>query len=132
MIAFNGFDGIVDGNASSNANAFRGNSIFSNGVNNQPSSSLGIDLGGAGVTPNDAGDADTGTNNLQNFPVITSVTPGANSVNVKGTLNSKASTSFTLDFYANSVCDPSGFGEGAIRRLNLCHDQLLRRCNLRC
>ena len=45
--------------------------------------------------------------------MITSVTPGANSVNVKGTLNSAASTSFVLDFYANSVCDPLGFGEGA-------------------
>jgi uncharacterized repeat protein (TIGR01451 family) len=38
------------------------NSIFSN--------AFGIDLGNDGATANDAGDADTGTNNLQNTPVF--------------------------------------------------------------
>src|SRR5205807_519329 len=46
-------------------NAVRGTSIDRNG-------GLGIDLGDDGVTPNDAGDGDTGPNNLQNFPVLTS------------------------------------------------------------
>ena len=87
-----------------------GNSIYSN-------AGLGIDLGGNGttpdgVTPNDACDADTGGNNLQNFPVITSVTPGATNTTIAGTLNSTASTQFRLEFFANTSCDPAGNGEG--------------------
>jgi hypothetical protein len=115
-IAFNGEDGIVCGGSTATGNTFRGNSIFSNGIFISTSATVGIDLLGAfGVTPNDAGDGDTGANNLQNFPVLTSVTPVGGGVNVKGTLNSTASTTFALDFYANSVCDASGNGEGARR-----------------
>ena len=50
-------------------NTFLSNSIFSNG-------GLGIDLFPNGVTPNDAGDGDTGANNLQNFPDIVSAQLG--------------------------------------------------------
>ncbi len=38
---------------------------------------LAIDLGNDGFTPNDAGDADAGPNELLNFPVITGFTAGA-------------------------------------------------------
>ena len=85
-----------------------GNSIFSN-------ASLGINLGfnGAdGVTPNDPGDADTGPNNLQNFPVLTSVKTSVGMTTIIGTLNSIASTTYRLEFFSNSAIDPSGFGEG--------------------
>src|SRR6185437_9904063 len=111
----NGSDGVVVAtNSTAAGNLIRGNSIFSNGREMPPSSgTINIDLGANGVTPNDAGDSDTGANNLQNFPVITSVNVSANSVNVKGTLNSASSQTFTLDFYANSACDPVGFGGGA-------------------
>ena len=50
---------------SSAGNTISRNSIFSN-------VGFGIDLDLNGVTPNDGlGDADTGPNNLQNYPVIT-------------------------------------------------------------
>jgi hypothetical protein len=115
VIAFSGYNGVVVAtNATAAGNAIRGNSIFANGHLNHPSGvTLGIDLGNNGVTPNDAGDGDNGANKLQNFPVVTLVTLGVNSVNVKGTLNSTASQTFSVDFYANSVCDASGNGEGA-------------------
>jgi hypothetical protein len=86
-------------------NAILGNSIFSNG-------GLGIDLNDDSVTANDACDADTGSNTLQNFPVITSVTAGVGSTTVQGTLNSVASTQYRIEFFANDACDPSGFGQG--------------------
>jgi CSLREA domain-containing protein len=100
-IAFNGGDGVWI-QAGTN-NDVLSNSVFSN-------SGLGIDLGTNGVTPNDTGDGDSGPNNLQNFPVVTSATTG--SITVQGTLNSKASTTFTLQFFSSPVCDPAGYGEG--------------------
>ena len=40
--------------------------------------------------------------------VITSATTTA----VAGTLNSTANTTFSIEFFRNGSCDPSGFGEG--------------------
>lgn len=110
VIAFNGAIGIRSNGANVLQNFYRGNSIYSNGTLIAPG--LGIDLGALGPTANDAGDADTGANRLQNFPVITTVNTGAGSTNVKGSLNSSAGASFDLDFYRNTACDPSGNGEG--------------------
>lgn len=113
VIAFNGLRGIALGGSQSTGNSIRGNSIYSNGTSGSAlTPGLGIELGSSGPTPNDPGDADTGANNLQNFPIIASVTAGGSSTNVKGSLNSAANSSFNLDFYRNSVCDPSGNGEG--------------------
>jgi len=81
-----------------------GNSIHSNTL-------LGIDIEADGVTPNDVGDGDGGSNGSQNFPVITSVPTGG--AQVAGTLNSLPSTQYELAFYSSAVCDPSGHGEGA-------------------
>jgi hypothetical protein len=95
QILFNQRNGV--GLASGSGSTVRGNRIFGNWK-------LGIDLGPAGPNANDAGDADTGANGLQNAPVLTSATPEAGGTRVIGTLNSTASSSFLLDFYANAVC----------------------------
>src|SRR5204863_1193369 len=51
-------------------------------------------------------------NNLQNFPVITSVTASVGSTLIQGTLNSNASTGpYRIEFFSSSSCDASGFGE---------------------
>ncbi len=74
---------------------------------------LGIDLGTNGVTANDAGDADTGANSLQNFPVLTSaITDESTTVTISGSINSTASTTFRIEFFASTAPDASGNGEG--------------------
>ena len=102
-ISFNSGDGVAAD--SGTGIAILGNSVFSN-------TGLGIDLSPDGVTPNDAGDGDAGANNLQNFPILTSAVTGGGTITIGGTLNSAASTDFRVEFFANSACDPSGFGEG--------------------
>lgn len=59
--------GIVLAPAAGNQNLIRLNSLFDHDL-------IGIDLGDDGPTPNDATDADSGANDLQNFPVISSAT----------------------------------------------------------
>ncbi len=86
--------------------AILGNSIFSNGA-------LGIDLSTFGVNTNDLNDADTGANGLQNYPVLTQAVAGGG-VGVRGTLNSRPSKTFLLQFFASPTCDGSGNGEGQI------------------
>ena len=109
LISGNTDDGIQVGSPADptpTMNALLRNSIFGNGA-------LGIDLDpGNGVTPNDAGDADTGPNNLQNFPELTSAASNATTTTIGGTLNSEANKQYRLEFFSNSACDPSGNGEG--------------------
>lgn len=104
IIAFNGGSGVAV--RAGTTNLITGNSITAN-------ASLGIDLGSTAVTDNDAGDADTGPNNLQNYPVLTSASLISNGLTfVNGTLNSAPNAKFTVEFFENDTNDPSGFGEG--------------------
>jgi len=108
VIAFNGTaregaKGVYVANGLSNGVKILGNSIHSN-------RSLGIGFfSGDEVTPNDPGDADTGPNNLQNFPVLTRIAGGSD---IDLTLDSTPNSTFTIQVFANDGCDPSGYGEG--------------------
>jgi hypothetical protein len=111
IIALNGvgFPGVVPGVAVQNGtkNKISGNSIYGN-------TGKGIDFNfpfTISPTPNDHCDLDTGANNLQNYPVITAVTPGA-STRIQGTLDSIAGETFRLEFFANANCYRSGYGPG--------------------
>ncbi len=104
IIAFNGDSGVQI--LTGTGNLIRSDSIHSNG-------GLGINLGADGVTPNDPMDADSGPNNLQNFPVLSSAINNGSSTTVRGTLNSAANTQFVVEFFSNTSCDSSMHGEGA-------------------
>ena len=105
VIAGNSLRGVaID---SGTGHTVRGNAIYANG-------GLGIDVGIDGaVTLNDAGDGDTGANNLQNFPVLTAAATTGSQITIAGTLNSTANGTFRIEFFASpSPGDPSGYGEG--------------------
>jgi parallel beta-helix repeat protein len=90
-IAFNGHDGVlVDQGAS---NAIRRNVIAGHDTG------LGIELTNNG-------------NNSQAAPVLTAATSDSSGTTIEGTLTSTPDTTFTVEFFADTVCNPSGYGEG--------------------
>ncbi|HEY7036707.1 MAG TPA: hypothetical protein VH482_35595, partial [Thermomicrobiales bacterium] len=101
VIAFNGGGAGIRIAGGAVGNRIRGNRFFDNGT-------VAIDLDNSsgsstGPTPNDPGDADTGGNNLQNYPIVTSVDYGASTM-VHANLNSTPSMIFDIDFFANPTC----------------------------
>ena len=89
-------------------NAILHNNIYNNG-------GLGIDLGSDGPTANDAGDVDTGVNNLMNYPVLRSAQSDEQETIVTGTLDTAEPQTATIEFFAPlNEGDPSGYGEGVI------------------
>ncbi|MFL6278125.1 MAG: BACON domain-containing protein [Blastocatellia bacterium] len=90
-----------------------GNAILTNTIT--ANHGLGIDLAPDGVNANDTGDGDSGPNNLQNYPVLqTANSLVGGGATVQGTLNSTASATFTIQFFANDSCNSSSNGEGQI------------------
>jgi hypothetical protein len=87
-----------------------GNSILGNSIHSN--AALGIDIGGDGVTPNDIGDADTGPNNRQNFPILTWAASGGGHTTILGTFNSEPSKTYRIEFFFSPACDSSGHGQG--------------------
>ena len=110
--------GTLDGEDAETAlfNPILSNSIFSNGQ-------LGIDLdssfiptvNGDGPTTNDGEpDDDKGGNNLQNYPVLTSAVASGIQTSVIGSLTSDEEIPYLIQFFADPLGDPSGFGEGRV------------------
>lgn len=120
-IAYNRLAGVfVESGVS---NSILGNSIFRNG-------GLGIDLAPVGPTPNDPGDGDSGTNDLQNSPELIEIIHGMTCADGAGNcipcipapgintyrwrLHSIPKTTFRIEFFTNQLVgyDLSGYGEG--------------------
>jgi len=102
-----------------------GHTLFANDF--AENENLGIDLcatncgGGSGdsVTLNDADDADTGANNLQNFPVLTSATLEYGELTVEGSLDiphiaTPLPQAVSIALYANGACHSPGHGQGDV------------------
>jgi titin len=92
-------------------NTIRANSIYSN-------TGLGIDLNDDGVTPNDPSDADTGPNDLLNFPRLMAAEGTDERLRVLGDIDTPDPQTVIVELFANLVPspggDPTGHGEGAL------------------
>jgi len=91
----NGNDGIRVASGAGTRNRFDNNNYGENGDQS-------IDLSDNGPTPNDAGDADSGPNNLQNYPVITNLGSVAGQLEISYRVDSTLANSnypLTVDFY---------------------------------
>ncbi len=104
-IANNGRDGIRLAAVSGQQNRISGNVIRDN-------VRLGINLGDDLVTPNDADDTDGGANLGQNYPELTGATVIGDTVEISGTLDSAAETTYSIQYFTSPTCDGSGNGEG--------------------
>jgi hypothetical protein len=84
------------------------NSIFAN--KSTTGAGMSIDLAGDGPTANDAGDPDVGPNNFQNFPVITSATQDGPNIDITGSFNSAANTSYRVEFFVTTATGQTFLG----------------------
>jgi parallel beta-helix repeat protein len=106
IIAYDDSAGIVMVDANSKYNKISANSMWGN-------IGLGIDLYPPLVNMNDAGDNDTGPNDLMNFPVITSAefNSASNYTIVKGTLDTHHPELCTVEIF-KAYANFFGYGDG--------------------
>jgi hypothetical protein len=89
-IAFNSGPGVLVDNGT--GNAIRQNAIFANG--------------GPGIRLTNGG------NHGQPAPVLQSASSDRGLTTVSGTLTAAPNTTFVVELFINTVCDPTGFGQG--------------------
>ncbi len=84
-----------------------GNIVWENSIHSNDG--IGIDLGDDGATANDATDADTGPNHLQNYPTNITYATRSDDASVRFSLYGIVGREYIIDFYS---CDSSASGEG--------------------
>lgn len=104
-IVYNGGSGVTV--LSGAANEISANHLYDN-------AELAIDLDADGPTANDPGDADSGANQLQNYPLLASATVELGRLTVNGALNGQPSTTLRVEFFCSWPWDPLGIPEGQV------------------
>ena len=105
IVAFSGIAAGVEVTGGTSAgNAIRQNSIFNNAT-------LGIEVGLAGVSANDADDPDVGPNQKQNFPALTTVVLTGGNLDITysvPTITPNATFPLSIDFFITDGLTRSG------------------------
>lgn len=106
VIAYNSNAGVGLFSDAGTGHAVLGNSIFANGI--------GLDFNGqCPPPPNDNLDLDSGPNNWQNHPVLTSAASDIGTMTiVQGTLHSTPDSDFRIEFFWSWISSSCGYGEG--------------------
>ena len=106
VIAYNDEGGVVVNGTTVDASLL-GNSIYAN-------VGPGIDLNGDGALPPDGNDVDGGSNNTQNFPVITSASLSGTDLTISGLLDTDGlNTQYRIEFFGNTAgTKDATYGEG--------------------
>jgi len=107
--------GVIVTGQNAYGNTIRANFVQDNGPSH---TGMSIDLGGDGPTANDISDSDTGPNDRQNFPTLSSIAwptaPGFGTVNqtvvVSGILRTFPGYYYQVDVYYSDGCDATGKG----------------------
>ncbi len=95
-----------------NIAAGRRNSILSNAIFSNTGPGISLFSSAGQPVPNDFQDRDTGPNDLQNYPVLTTVGTADRLTLIRGTFNSQPNTLFIIQFFSSPEADPTGAGEG--------------------
>ena len=93
----NFYSGVAITGTTDTGNSILGNLIYHDDIE------AGIDLGDAGITANDSGDSDSGSNNLQNFPILDAANSTGSDITITGSLNSTAGTTYRIEFFASDT-----------------------------
>ena len=107
-----GSDNVIGGTGSGMANTI----AFNSDVGVRVSSGIGNSIRQNSIHSN-AGigiDLTDGGNNNQAAPIVTGWSSNGGITKVWLSLTSTPSTTFSIDVFRNTVCDPSGFGEGQV------------------
>ncbi|MFH0878892.1 MAG: right-handed parallel beta-helix repeat-containing protein [Lentisphaerota bacterium] len=107
QIAYNAGCGVYILGTNATGNAVTRNQIYRN-------KSLGVDLYPQGVMINDKQDPDQGCNRMQNYPELLEATNDGANLTIIGKLNSMPLRTYHVEFFGNTNCDITGYGQGAV------------------
>jgi hypothetical protein len=105
-----GFDNLIGGTAAGAGNVI----AFNGGYGVRVTTGTGNAIHQNAIFANNAGGIAllTDGNHDEPAPELTSATSGSGMTTVKGSVMGDPSTELAVEFFANTVCDPSGFGQG--------------------